>query len=633
MGECNLNVTSNGVFECIVPYSSHNESDYFVCVQASSSNYKIRFETHESCGTNNLGQSYGADYELFAKNLKFDSPRVVINETSFSKSTGQSLKEKIRVYVNDNYGNNCAPYCVIPFEISGASQNLVFSESYVKFDSNAAQGVLSTGVYELGRENSSISTNGPVVLDISKANFTIPDSASGNKLDIFFDNERIIRKTVNLSAGTFLFNINPGFAPYGREILFNILSSYNITSSRWNFGDGSSLITVNGRVARHRYLSEGTFSVEVSATRSDGIVSVRRFNVQSGNAKESANQTLREYEGYLKNVSASIDSFPSWTRESLRLGMGFDDLNRSIKELSLRFSTADNESDYEEIMNAIIGLRVPMKIRVDKQGTVPIGFGFENADVSILEGISDEDVDNERLYNQVLLWMEDNFESSVKFEQINAYYYSGEIEGVLTSFSFSTRSKKEISEDVYFIINYPKDQVIFSQDLSAQSLDSGTYWTVDSGESVFDFAIADLVQPGELGAYISPSVQDLGDFSSSEDVCNYDKKCDKDFGEKGSNCSDCKPWGTLIFLLVLIVIFAGAAGLFLWWWYKNKYERSLFRTYQDLQNLMTFIANSKKSMNDRQIAEKLKKVGWSKEQIKYAFKKFDKNNIARFIKR
>ena len=58
-------------------------------------------------------------------------------------------------------------------------------------------------------------------------------------------------------------------------------------------------------------------------------------------------------------------------------------------------------------------------------------------------------------------------------------------------------------------------------------------------------------------------------------------------------------------------------------WYKKKYESYLFKNQNDLYNIISYIEISKKrGMENKQIANGLKKSGWNSEQITYVMKKY-----------
>ena len=57
-------------------------------------------------------------------------------------------------------------------------------------------------------------------------------------------------------------------------------------------------------------------------------------------------------------------------------------------------------------------------------------------------------------------------------------------------------------------------------------------------------------------------------------------------------------------------------------WYKKKYENHLFKKRNDLYNLMIYITEEKKKdSSDKEIYSRLKKSGWSSEQVNYVLRK------------
>jgi hypothetical protein len=67
---------------------------------------------------------------------------------------------------------------------------------------------------------------------------------------------------------------------------------------------------------------------------------------------------------------------------------------------------------------------------------------------------------------------------------------------------------------------------------------------------------------------------------------------------------------------------AGGAVAFGIWWYKHRYENFLFKNRNDLYNIVNFVKNAKNSgLSNSEIKEKLKKAGWTGEQIVYVLKK------------
>jgi hypothetical protein len=84
-----------------------------------------------------------------------------------------------------------------------------------------------------------------------------------------------------------------------------------------------------------------------------------------------------------------------------------------------------------------------------------------------------------------------------------------------------------------------------------------------------------------------------------------------------------KNYGLLIFYLFLILLFGFLAYFGMEQWYKRKYENYLFKDRNSLYNVMVFVTNEKNEGNSKEeIREKLKKAGWSAEQIRYILRKF-----------
>lgn len=88
--------------------------------------------------------------------------------------------------------------------------------------------------------------SGALTLDLSMANFTIPQGFSGRTLELFIDNRSLVRKNVNVSIG-FSFDLQPKFAAFARDTGFTITPSNNISRATWSFGDGSAAQSSQGR--------------------------------------------------------------------------------------------------------------------------------------------------------------------------------------------------------------------------------------------------------------------------------------------------------------------------------------------------------------------------------------------------
>ena len=82
-----------------------------------------------------------------------------------------------------------------------------------------------------------------------------------------------------------------------------------------------------------------------------------------------------------------------------------------------------------------------------------------------------------------------------------------------------------------------------------------------------------------------------------------------------------KRWWLFIAIIILLLIIGLGVYIVLQEWYKRRYEDYLFKKRNDLYNLVIFIQASRdKKIKDSVIAAKLRKVGWSSEQVTYAMK-------------
>jgi hypothetical protein len=73
-----------------------------------------------------------------------------------------------------------------------------------------------------------------------------------------------------------------------------------------------------------------------------------------------------------------------------------------------------------------------------------------------------------------------------------------------------------------------------------------------------------------------------------------------------------------VLLVIMIIVY-----FILQKWYSSKYEAFLFKDKNEFYNLAAFIENAKRSdQSDSDMEKRLKKAGWSSEQVKFAMKKY-----------
>ena len=633
LGQCTLPLFAQNEEElnCIVPRGAAAQEDYLVCISAgSASSYRIRAESNEPCGTTDRGVSYMADYEIFAQNLRFDSPNIELSDGAFRNATGQALLPLIQSYLTDRYNNHCQPNCIVPLRIFGAAQEVRFSNAFIRYDSAIGTGVESSSVYSLTGKNAAIDS-GVLMLDLSMANFTIPQEFSGRTLELFIDNRSLVRKNVNVSAG-FSFDLQPKFAAFARDTVFTIMPSNNISRTTWSFGDGSLVQSSQGATARHRYNTQGLFTIMVDATNTIGQTSRRAFNVQVSDPRSAVEETLALYERDLKSIFNNISLYPNWLQQELLTRLELAAINQTVAAARTAQTSAVNESDFVEIVNGLIDVRVPAGISITVRGTLPLSVGSENMDISLLKEMSDITISDESLRNSVLLWMGEHYAPQVRFETYSAHY--GDVsEPVITKFTIDLNARGQ-RVPTQLVVGYPADSVrVVSSSSGNDSLSRGVSIGVPEGANSAEFSVVGMISPLELGAYLVPAQIDrLGDLQlPADNACNFDGLCSDE--ETRANCpSDCRPWGTAITLIVFILIIGALAYFGLRWWYAHRYENHLFKNKQDLYNLLNFIGNAQRTgMPRKDIQKKLKAAGWTSEQASYALSKYagDANSAER----
>ncbi len=604
LGECKLPQSTQAEenLECVIKYNSIVESKLLVCISgdfSSNVEYRIKSESQNPrCGTDN------SDFEIFARALEYGKAGTRVNDSE--------LEDEIYNYINERYGKDdgieCKPYCVVPVKLSGLSQNinlnnvkLSFYDRNILFDAPAE-------FYEVSVKPATINAKG-IEINLEPAEFTIPIGTKEDKFALYLNDNLIFRENIDIEE-SFDFNLNTRFAYLGLETRFEAVTSFNISSSKWNFGDGV-IEEANGKSINHRYKEAKTFTIEVELKRKDGVIAIKKFNIIAGNAKESANKTIADYKIRLKDIDKEIKSFPLFLQEVIGEEIDIAELNKSLSDLEKSFKNASSDKDYIDIVSSLLDLNIPYRIVGGIEGILPIAIGFENIDVGYFESISGTDAaDNDKLRELIIGWGEANYKTDVEFELISVFS-DGAKEDILTRFKLKI-SPKERAEAGLLFIDYPFDSLIFSQDYGQKPVDEGgaAYVGIETKQDI-EFAIKEKIEVAELGAYIAPV---KGFVIDEKEICEFgDPKCEIPF-----------PWKKLFFWLGIVVLGTLVLYIILQEWYKRRYERHLFKNSNDLYNLVNFIYNARVSgLSDNEIRKKLKGTGWTGERITYAFKKID----------
>jgi hypothetical protein len=81
-------------------------------------------------------------------------------------------------------------------------------------------------------------------------------------------------------------------------------------------------------------------------------------------------------------------------------------------------------------------------------------------------------------------------------------------------------------------------------------------------------------------------------------------------------------WIFFSLAIILVLILGFIAYIAMQQWYKNKYESHLFKNKNSLYNLLNYVQNQKKQgVEAKEMRSRLRKAGWTGEQINYVIKK------------
>ncbi|MEK6892948.1 MAG: PKD domain-containing protein [Nanoarchaeota archaeon] len=602
---------------CIVNYSSTEASNYFVCISldsGSNTNYTIASENSgRICGMAGIEEEFSRDFDIFAKEMQFDSVDIEIAQPLFEKLfSGASLIEYAQNYIDEKYNKDCKKGCFIPFEVQGdVPQTITILNPEIKYSAKRVSSTASK-IYVLEKESPKIKSRF-LNINIEHAGFSIPLGSKENKFSLYLENN-ILFQIENLTISpSFSFDISPKTLMIAFKTEFKIDSKESIASSNWKFGSESSK-TVKDKKIKWIFYNEGIYPVEVTATNKKGVTSKRKFYVIVGNAKEAAELLASDYQKDLNNFFKQINSYPQWIKEGIDKKINFTEINTSFSEIKNKMNETQ-EVNYSKVVAELSNLKIPSEIFASKSWkNLPLEISAAQMDVGYIETISNMSaVNKEELKLNILNWAGENYASNISGELISLKVQD-ENEPILTKFLVSFEAKREQSE-AYFIIDYPRNQVVFAKDYGARDINSDSASAAHipfAGSKTFEFLILQEIEPSQIRLYLSPNIAMFNEESNVTPVENPKPK------KAG--------WGYFFLVLGMLIVYIAMQE-----WYKRRYEFHLFKIKDDLYNLINFIYNSRASgMADSSIKAKLEDSGWSSEQVSFAFKKINGKRTGMF---
>lgn len=638
LGSCKLPQNSQQTqdLSCEVNYSSYETRDYYVCVVTSINNgYQIGQETvSPTCGTAQGFNSLNSDFDIFAETLKYaPAPSISINSSAYKRAFNLNLTQVVDQYIQNVYDGNCQNDCFVPMKIFGGSQVVLFNNPLLRYESFGATLNPIHEVHELDYQSTRITSNN-LTLDVSKADFFIPIASNENSFKFYVAGSNLFTKPITIRR-SFAFDINPKSVAFGQNTLFNATSTTRIIRTIWNFGDGSAIKNSNGTSVSHTFTGNSTsYNVNVTAI-SNTTQATRQFTVFVGNPRDIANSTIVEYRRRITNITSQINSLPSWAVSKVQSIVELNNLTSRLNSVELDFRNATSEEEYRDVMLDLIELNVPAFVSSTTSGdNLPLSLGYENINPSYIEQIENKDLQNQGLSEQIVAWMNDNFNPEISFRKIQSIGNNG-AESVGTIFTIKTNPLGVVETDSYLIFGQDIESIgVYKTNYNPLSVTSGVdYILLDTSLSqTFEFFVSGDVDAETLGAYIAPSLEVLENIEAPEGECVIDDVCSN--GETADSCpEDCsRKWFRFTLLGWIFTIIGGIIGyIILQEWYKRNYQRSLFPNSNDLFNLVNFIYNARKAgFSDSDIKSKLKAQKWSAERIRFAFRKIEGKRVGMF---
>lgn len=612
-----------GEVSCTIKPNLTNSGDYYVCITGqANSNYTIRYEQeNEKCGFYDAySGTYPIDYYIFAQSAKYAGmERITFDNSVFKPLNPVTLKAYLFNYVMNVYNGECEGGCAIPIKIIvGASQEVTISNVELSYTTTIGKET-TYEVYDLTENPAKISSDF-LQLYLDDANLSVDKDYGEETIELTLGGEEILSEEIDIVKVTEIKAITPRVTTAATPTTFTATVSSpgnkSIASYIWDFGDGDTEETTVNSVS-HTYSETGSYMLELIVEDADGLVSRKSFSVIAGNPKQLVNDTIKKYRRSINNLTSAISAYPSWYSEKLKEAIELDSLDDELKSLEAEFDIASEEGDYVNIAMGLMEMKVPKYIREREWGNFPLLLDVDSVNFAYLEtlgaGTYDEEQEDE-YKNALLRWYESNIEANADFFTVSAYY-DNEIMPLLTYFKLKILAA--YNNETYLVID--EDAIINSPD--ATKVDSASAIKFPSlGNREVEFVILGEVEPLNAVVYISPKFSNFNIVATG--ICNNNKACEKERGENWKNCKDCSSFGIVLLYLGILIIAAFIVYLIMQKWYTSRYESHLFKNKNDLFNLVNFINNaSSRGVNSGEITKKLKKAGWSGEQISYAFKK------------
>ena len=614
----------------VLSFSINEQNDYFVCIKTSNRDdaippkYKINIEedSHKCGFTSPSGDyegSYNYDFDIFARpKMYLGGINFTLNDDELINSKSYLIKhieEYLEDYISEVYANNCSKGCVIPMKISsGVSQQITLSNTYGvdPYIISYIAGISTTTdkFYNIA-ETPALINSGLQKLSLGESGFRVQLENGNQIVSIKLKNSEgenvLFSEEINVGGSPGIKSLTPTSTGVKYPTKFTVLLNASINPSKysWNFGDGQIQNTTIGEVT-HTYNAAGSYMLKISLLDLSGtVISLKEFNVTVAPASVMVSTLLTEAETKINLIKTQLHDFSSFEQKAVNYSLKLSQIEGNITKLKTSASKASSEITFEAILGELLGMKIPISVA---KTTYSDGIIFypasDNIDLNALKqvGGGDYEANKEEQYREAILkWNEENINNVLVYQEISAIY-SDYQEPFLRIFDLT--ATKSGSENAYIVIADMEN--IYFKDGTPSEKEGYYYINFDDSEKHIVFSTTENFDFVNLPLFISPPISQL----TLEGWTPYTKE------------GQLKKWILFSIIAVIIIIIAIVVYVILQIWYKKKYESSLFKNRNNLYNLVNYIQNEKnKGTREGQIVGKLRKTGWTSEQIRYALRK------------
>ena len=617
-GSCPTMVEWTPRISCIVPdFSINEEGYYFVCVKTTNpvdaNKYKIGIEDDfPKCGfsseSGNYEGYYSHDFDIFAR-PKMYAPNInfTLNDDELvnARSYMTDIEGYLEGYISDVYNNNCSKGCIIPIKIfSGVAQKIELSGASIMYTTDVS--VKSDKFYDIA-ETPALINSGFQKLYLGEAGFFAPMDSGVKSFSVSLNDNVLFSEDISVGEVATIKSLTPTKTGVKYPTKFTVIlndSNMNITKYMWNFGDGQMQNTTKNEVS-HTYNAVGNYTLKITLLESTGKISSKDFKITVAPASQVVPDLLSAAEINIAQIKTQIQTFSSFEQKAINYSLKFGQLESSIARLKTSASQASSEAQFEAILGELLGMKIPNSLAKTAYSE---GISFyptgDNIDLDVLKKIGGGDYGNkeEQYKEAVLAWDEENINTILIYNEISAVYPDHE-EPFLKTFDITIANR---GESAYIIIKDMKD-ILFKEDYSEKKEDGYYYIVFDKPEEHVVFSTTENVDFINLPVFISPAISQL----TLAEWTPLTKE------------GQLKKWILFGIIAVLILLGAGVVWVILQFWYKRKYENYLFKNRNNLYNLINYIQNEKsKGTKEGDMTAKLRKAGWTSEQIRYVMRKY-----------